>query len=576
MLSRLDHGAMLASILDNGTVGIMMISPDGRITHANEAFCQMTGFDQAELSAMRESDLVHPDDVRTCQHEHRLVVEGEARLLEFKRRYVRKDGAVLWTKGSASLQRDKEDGAPAFIFSLIAETAGDKSEATIASLYERLEIALTASRIGVWEIDFDPPRMVWDARMRELYGLDEDETCSPEEWQGFLHREDVERVMAEWDRCFAGGSHFESQFRIRRKDGAVRHFHALAQIFRDETGKPQRAIGANWDVTERQILIEKALAEKERLNVTLYSIGDAVVCTDAAGLVTFMNPVAEKLTGWTASEAMACPVIEIFNIIEESSGKRPASPVDLCIREDKAFTFEAGTILLSRTGEAYDIGFSAAPVKTAAEGVLGSIIIFNDVTKDRADQKRVARSAYHDALTGLPNRATFMIKVQSALNEAKEQDRMHALCFIDLDRFKLVNDQGGHAAGDALLCHVAKLIGLSSTSKDVPARLGGDEFALLIRDCGIEEAEAAANALVEAVGNMEFRWDDKLFRVGASIGVTIVTRDSASLAEVLDDADRACYRAKKSGRGQVHVRRPKERPAARDSEVYRTKSANLH
>ena len=575
VLSRLDHGQVLTSILNSGTIGLMLVSPDGRIAYANDAFCQMTGFDRAELIARHESDLVHPEDAEFNRREHRRIVEGEAEALEFKRRYVRRDGQVLWTKGSASLQRDEDRGAPLFIVNLITEVSGD-SQATITTLYERLEIALTASRIGVWELDFIAPKVLWDARMRELYGLGEGEACSPEQWQEFLHPDDVARVMAEWDRCFAGGTHFESQFRVRRRDGAVRHFHALAQIFRDDAGRPQRAVGANWDVTERQTLIDKAMAEKERLNITLYSLGDAVICTDADALVTFMNPVAERLTGWTTSEAVARPVMEIFNIIEESSGKRPASPVDLCMRDGKAFTFEGGTILMSRTGDAYDIGFSAAPVKMPAGGIIGAVVLFNDVTKDRADQKRVARSAYHDALTGLPNRATFMIKVQGALNEAKEQDRTHALCFIDLDRFKLVNDRGGHAAGDALLCHVAKLIALSCTSKDVPARLGGDEFAMLIRDCTVDEAEAAANAIVRAIDSIEFRWENQLLRVGASVGATMVTKGSASLAEVLDEADRACYWAKNAGRGQVQIRKPDGSVSDLGGEAYPAKSANIH
>jgi diguanylate cyclase (GGDEF)-like protein/PAS domain S-box-containing protein len=575
-LDRLDPGAAFAAILNNGSIAVLMVSLDGRIIYANDACCRMMGFAASELTALRESDLIHSDDAETSRHEYRLLADGETSSVDFKRRYVRKNGEALRTKGSASLQSDKDTGEPLFIISLITDVTGEHTQEKVATLYARLEIALTASRIGVWEIDFVNEKLEWDARMRELYGLSEGESCSPAEWQSLLHPDDEARVMAEWERCFAGSSHFESQFRICRRDGEVRHFHALAQIFRDETGKPQRAIGANWDVTERQVLIEKVLAEKERLNITLYSIGDAVICTDAAALVTFMNPVAERLTGLTASEATARPVTEVFNIIEESSGKTPASPVDLCMREGRAFTIESGTILMGHTGDAYDIGFSAAPVMTAARNVIGSIVIFNDVTKDRANQKQVARSAYHDALTGLPNRVTFMIKAQSALNEAKEEGRSHALCFIDLDRFKVVNDRGGHAAGDALLCHVAKIIALSSTSKDVPARLGGDEFALLIRDCSAEEAEAAANAMVEAISSMEFRWETQLFRVGASIGATMVTQESNSLAEILDEADRACYSAKNSGRGQVCIRKKTHSAIVHDAGRFRSKSTNVH
>jgi diguanylate cyclase len=214
------------------------------------------------------------------------------------------------------------------------------------------------------------------------------------------------------------------------------------------------------------------------------------------------------------------------------------------------------------------------PIKTPADGTLGSIVIFNDVTQVRADQKRVTRSAFHGALTGLPNRAVFMVRLQNALDEAREEDRTHALCFIDLDRFKLVNDRGGHAAGDALLTHVAKIIGLSCSSKDVPARLGGDEFALLIRDCTASEAEAMANAIVLAISNIEFRWETKLFRIGASIGATMISRTSTGLADILNEADMACYNAKNSGRGQVCIRAPMHKSGSRDGEQVQTKWMN--
>jgi diguanylate cyclase (GGDEF)-like protein len=245
------------------------------------------------------------------------------------------------------------------------------------------------------------------------------------------------------------------------------------------------------------------------------------------------------------------------------------------MRERRTLTVEAGTILLGRNGDAFDIGLSAAPVQTA-EGILGSIVIFNDLTKINADQRRVARSALHDGLTGLPNRGAFIEKLAIALAEAREEGRTHALCFIDLDRFKLVNDRAGHAAGDALLSHVAKILALSCSSKDVPARLGGDEFAVLIRDCAAEEAERTANDIVHAVGNIEFRWEAQLFRIGASVGATMITDASPCLEDILHEADQACYNAKNSGRGRVVIHNRKPEAITRSGDLRPSKWLNIH
>jgi diguanylate cyclase (GGDEF)-like protein/PAS domain S-box-containing protein len=388
-----------------------------------------------------------------------------------------------------------------------------------------------------------------------------------------IHPDDLEANRNDWrmvTQTQAQRRDFERRF--MRKDGRTAWTKGSLSLLRDKkTAEPRVLAYLITDVTPLNLMA----LEKERLNITLHSIGDAVICTDLHSLVTFMNPIAEKLTGWIAADAMGRAASEVFNLIDERSGKSPKSPIDQCMRERRTLTVEAGTILLGRNGDAFDIGLSAAPVQTA-EGILGSIVIFNDLTKINADQRRVARSALHDGLTGLPNRGAFIEKLAIALAEAREEGRTHALCFIDLDRFKLVNDRAGHAAGDALLSHVAKILALSCSSKDVPARLGGDEFAVLIRDCAAEEAERTANDIVHAVGNIEFRWEAQLFRIGASVGATMITDASPCLEDILHEADQACYNAKNSGRGRVVIHNRKPEAITRSGDLRPSKWLNIH
>ncbi|MGE0241524.1 MAG: diguanylate cyclase [Parvibaculaceae bacterium] len=386
------------------------------------------------------------------------------------------------------------------------------------------------------------------------------------------HPDDREAGRRDRQAVIAEGGKRDFEQRFVNRDGRTVWAKGSVSLLRGKAaGEPPLLAYLMTDVTP---LKETAL-EKERLHITLHSIADAVICTDSQSLVSFMNPVAERLTGWTVAEAAGRPMGEVFNLIDERSGRPPVNPIEQCMAERRAFNLESGTILLSRTGDAFDIGLSVAPVMTG-EGLLGSIVVFNDLTKINADRRKVARSALHDGLTGLPNRGAFIEKLAIALVEAREEGRTHALCFIDLDRFKLVNDRGGHAAGDALLSHVAKIIALSCSSKDVPARLGGDEFAVLIRDCSASEAAKAAGDIVHAIGNIEFRWDTQLFRIGASIGATMITDASTCLEDMLNEADQACYQVKNSGRGQVFIHNPEHKAAARGGDPHPSKWLNIH
>jgi len=309
--------------------------------------------------------------------------------------------------------------------------------------------------------------------------------------------------------------------------------------------------------------------DPESALAVLRSIGDSLICTDQSSLITFMNPVAEKLTGWSQAEAIGRPVSDVLNLLEEDSGAATINPVNACLRLRACYIRESGVLLRDRSGNAYDIGLSAAPIMTEQDSVAGCVILFNNVTEIRADTKRLAHSALHDALTGLPNRTSFMTSLRQAIRQAHEEDRVHVLCFIDLDRFKRVNDKAGHAAGDALLAEAARAIARACASKDIAARLGGDEFGLLIRDSTLAPAQALAESIVRAIRTIAFGWEGHVFRIGASIGATTITRSSPELGEILHEADKACYAAKESGRNRVciydHGRRPPFETRAADA-----------
>lgn len=516
----------------------------------------MLGYGEADIPDTRQSweDLLHPNDRVRMVDVMRRKTQGEIDDIECEFRMRHKEGGWVWILSRGRTVAWTADGKAQRIIGTHTDITSIKNyETQISSLHERLDLAISAGHIGVWDYDLVSEKPHWDDRLHKIYGTDKSFVRDLSSWSSILHPDDRARVLAAWENAQLTQNHYEDEFRIVRPDGEPRHIHSIARIFRDDHGHATRAVGANWDITDQKRLTEKAFEEKERLGITLASIADAVICTDAETLITFMNPVAEKLTGWSSSEVSGMPLAAIFNIIDEATGDRAADPVAECLKANDCHQRDGGVFLVNRSGGVSDIQMSAAPVRSPAKGSIGAVLVFRDVTEAHARQKKIAHSAFHDALTGLPNRSAFIARVNDAIAQVRQEHRTHALCFIDLDYFKQVNDRAGHAAGDALLKETAKIIALNCSKKDVPARLGGDEFALLIRDCDPAEAQATAERIIAAISRMEFRWELDLFRIGASIGATMITDTSPELSEILHQADKACYAAKEQGRNRVCV-----------------------
>ncbi|WP_156901895.1 EAL domain-containing protein [Azohydromonas australica] len=301
-------------------------------------------------------------------------------------------------------------------------------------------------------------------------------------------------------------------------------------------------------MTELRTLSDALYAQKERAEVTLRSIAEGVVTTDAQGSVGYLNPVAEMLTGWTAAEASGRALHEVVRLLDTRTQAMVADPLDMA---PQASELE----LLRRDGSALSIRHSVAQMHDRAGQAAGHVLTLRDVSEERRVAHRRTWEASHDVLTGLPNRREFEHQVQAALEEARGRGRQYAVCFMDLDRFKIVNDNGGHAAGDELLRQVAGLLAERIRLTDTLARMGGDEFALLLPGCTVECARVIANDLLSAVDQLRFEYKGKVFTVGLSIGLAALTAESVDASEVLGMADAACYWAKEQGRQRACVYR---------------------
>ncbi|HEY9849383.1 MAG TPA: EAL domain-containing protein [Leptolyngbyaceae cyanobacterium] len=293
--------------------------------------------------------------------------------------------------------------------------------------------------------------------------------------------------------------------------------------------------------------------EKEKAQLTLQSVGDAVITTDAFGQIEFLNPVAEKLTGWRVEEAKGLPLTKVFKVIDDRTREPIKSIVETVLEERRIVGFSNHAVLIARNGNEFAIDDTVAPIRSKNGEIIGSILVFHDVTSERCLTRQLSWQATHDALTGLINRQEFEQKLEQSLQNAKTQQQQHTLCYLDLDRFKIINDTCGHLAGDELLRQVAALLQANVRMSDLLARLGGDEFGLLLYQCSIEQGMRVARTLRDAIQQFRFVWQDKTFTIGVSIGLTSIDEESQNITYVINAADAACYAAKNRGRNRIQI-----------------------
>lgn len=302
------------------------------------------------------------------------------------------------------------------------------------------------------------------------------------------------------------------------------------------------------DISKRKKAEAEIWLEKERAQVTLESIGDAVITTDVWANVEYLNPVAEALTGWSNEEAVGLFLENVFRIVNEETGKTIESPIVRSLREGHVVSIENHSALINKAGFIIAIEDSAAPIRDRDETIIGAVLVFRDVSYKRNHMKELAHQAQHDALTGLPNRLLFNEYLKQALARAKRKQGKLAVMFLDLDRFKLINDSMGHTLGDQLLNNVAERIRQTLREGDTVARLGGDEFLILLPEIVDELEAASASERILRVFTQPIIIDDGEVYISTSIGISLYPNDGSDPETLLKQADTAMYCAKEKGR----------------------------
>ncbi len=540
--------------MEYSAIGMALVGTEGQWLQVNKALCHFLGYSQEELRSLTFQQLTWPEDLHSDLDQLNMLVRGEINSYSLEKRYYTRKGDVVWALLAVSLVRHA-DGTPLYFISQIEDITDLKNTEWVNKrLMERITLANEAGGIGIWEWELKADVISWDQRMFELYEIPPNTKPTWQLWYQSLLPEDRDSASTTVRDALHNRAPFKLEFRIQVKEG-VRHIRSLASRVLNKQGEVERLLGVNMDMTEVKQLNEALFQEKERLHITLDSIGEAVVCTDDNMRVTFMNPVAEKMSGWTQQQAIGQLLLQVLQI---TFGEDGPLMENIHSGDMSRSAIEQDLVLKCRNGGSYDIHYSITPLSTLDGHTIGSVLVIQDVTESRKMLRQLSYSASHDALTHLGNRASFESHLKRLLQTVQETHQRHVLVFVDLDRFKAVNDTAGHAAGDALLRELSSLMLSMLRTSDILARLGGDEFGLLLPDCNIESARYIAGRIIEAINDYHFMWEGRLHRIGASAGITLIDETNHQASEVMSQADIACYASKNNGRGIVTVYEPQQ------------------
>jgi diguanylate cyclase (GGDEF)-like protein/PAS domain S-box-containing protein len=466
-----------------------------------------------------------------------LVAAGVASLFIWKRRQERTLGKLLENleQRAATLQGREQ------LFARLVETVHD------AVLVHRQHILFA------------------NTRFLTLLGMSANEVIG-RPLSDFVGPEYVELVDNNLRRCLAGEPAAERQeVELVGAHGDITRIE-LSSTMIDSAGEPALLLTALEMMPEASIPSAAPPAQQPRAMATLDAMGESVITVDAEGRIDYVNSSAEALLGQRMDQVIGKSFPEVASLVDEVDRRSLGDPVRMALTSGGRVSMGRRAVLVPvHGGSERSVELSVTPLRSEDTTTRGLVLVLHDTSELRGLTRQMTYQASHDALTGLVNRREFERRLQEAMDSAESGDAAHALCYLDLDRFKLVNDTCGHSAGDNMLREVASIIKEAVRDSDTVGRIGGDEFALLLVGCPLEKARQIADDVVRSVANHRFVWKDRIFNIGVSIGLVEIGRGGGAIEDLMNSADSACYFAKQQGGLHVHVYSAREEANARYS-----------
>ena len=552
----------LSHVIEGTAAGIWEWNVQTGEIRYNERWANIIGYSLEELGETTSSTWTHyfhPEDLKRSEALLTRMLRGDSEFYECEARMLHRNKQWIWVLDRGKVITRTPDGKPEWVYGTHLDiTSLKRQEEALRAQQYLLDRVSAVAGVGSYTLDLATQHLYWSDQTKLIHAVSLDYEPTLEAAINFYAPEARPVIQSAVAQAILSGSKYDVELPLVRADGESIWVRAVGEA-EYQHGTAVRLIGAFQDVTAARNIQARLFEQKEMLRVTLASIGDGVITTDAQANVTWLNPVAEHMTGWKTEEAEGRPLTEVFRIVNEVTRLPVTNPVQTCLEQGTIVGLANHTMLLSKNGHEYGIADSAAPIRNDNNDVLGVVLVFHDVTEQRRLSDEIHYRATHDSLTGLINRSEFEKRLQRSLQHSQDFPNGSALLYIDLDQFKIVNDTCGHSVGDELLQQVAALISDSVRGSDTLARLGGDEFALLLENCDGKQARKIAQSICDRMEQYRFIHEDRRFSIGASIGLVPVDGHWRTMAEVLQAADAACYAAKDAGRNRVHVWRESDK-----------------
>lgn len=533
---------------------IGLLSPDGILLEVNDTALGFAALNAAQVigKAFWECHWFDLDDATRASVKRAIHRAAQG---EFVRQQMDIRGAESMTHiidFSVKPVRDERNE----IAYLVAEghdvTARVFAERAMGVKDRLFRTAFDDAPIGTAIVGLDGRWIEVNDALSEMLGYD-NEVLKGMTFQDITHPDDLDTDVAHVERLLAGEApHYRMEKRYLCADARVIQCQLDVSLVRDDQGRPQCFLSQIQDLTDQRHAESALEEEKELAQVTLASISDGVVRTDLLGQITFVNDTALRLLKAVEQEVLGRPFDQVFQLVSERDGGAIDSPVQRVLRDGMPTEFSSLTTLCLRDQSQVPIEEACSPVRDLHGQLIGAVFVFSDVSATRKLVLQLAHQANHDALTGLPNRRSFVTELDAVRRVAQTRQGEHYLLLLDLDYFKRINDQCGHLVGDQVLRDVSGRMRARLRQADLFARLGGDEYGLILRDCPLQQVARIAEGLIRAVATLRVSVAGCDYQLGVSMGVAAID-GTLDTSQLLSRADQACYEAKAFGRGRAVI-----------------------
>src|SRR5215213_2934440 len=541
------------SIFDHAPIGVAMVSLEGQYLQVNRSLCEILGYTEEELQALTWQEITHPDDLAASSAYAHRIVEGKVPRYHLDKRFLHAHGNTVWASLSVSLVRDAE-GEPLYFVSQIQDvTERKKFESALRESEQRFRGSFESAATGMALVGTDGCFLRVNRSLCEILGYPERKLLG-KTFQEITHPEDLDADLDQVRRMLDGEIRtYQMEKRYFHKEGHVVWALLSVSLVHDEEDEPLYFVSQIQDMSERKKVEEAFERLSQQYEMVLRSAGEGIFGLDLHGNVTFVNPAASDMTEWNTQDLLGRPMHELLHHTKPDGTPYPSeeSPIYAAFttgtthsRDDEVFWRIDGT--------SFPVEYTSTPIFEDGE-IAGAVVTFRNITERRALEQQLHHQAFHDPLSGLPNRALFLNRLEHALTRANRRGTKVAVLFVDLDNFKVINDSLGHKAGDQLLAAVAERLKACLRPEDTAARLGGDEFTILVEDiASVGEVVQIVDRIAEIL-RAPFALEEQDVFATVSTGIALNSTAQEHASDLLRHADLAMYQAKHRGKARYEV-----------------------